>query len=53
LDAERISFKERSIISPITTAAPYWGKPLVVITDEKLEETTPEEIILNNIENLF
>jgi hypothetical protein len=57
-DAERISFKERRAISPTTTAAPYCGRPGLVIIEIALEDIALDEIILNNIvcphlKNLF
>jgi len=53
-DAERISFRHRSIISAPTTKAPYWGRPglvIIVIALEEiaLEETALEEIILEKM----
>lgn len=48
-DAERTSFKERRTISPTTTAAPYWGRPGLVIIEIALAEIALDDIILNSI----
>ena len=49
LNAERISFRHRSIISAPTTKAPYWGRPGLVIIVIALEEIILEEMLLSNI----
>jgi hypothetical protein len=48
-DVERTSFRERREISPITTEAPYWGSPGVVIMEIALAEIALEEIALDEI----
>jgi hypothetical protein len=48
-DAEKISFRERRPISPITTEIPYWGSPGVVTMEIALAEIALDDITLNNI----
>ncbi|MDD4121170.1 MAG: hypothetical protein PHG90_06295 [Clostridia bacterium] len=48
-DAERTSFKERSIINPTTTIAPYCGSPGLVIIEIALDEIALDEITLVNM----
>jgi hypothetical protein len=49
-DAEKISLRQRRLISPKTTIAPYCGRPGLVIISKALEDIALEEIILSNME---
>jgi hypothetical protein len=48
-DAEKTSLKERRAMSPIVTAAPYWGSPGLVAMEIALEEIALDEIMLKSI----
>jgi hypothetical protein len=48
-DADNTSFRERVLMSPMTTEAPYRGTPGVVIIEIALAEIALDEITLNNM----